>query len=170
MSLSLNANSLHILKTLPDESVNCVITSPPYYGLRDYGTATWEGGDPNCPHYRTTKINEGNSTGHKHMDEMGQSVGDAIYKTVCPKCGAIRIDEQVGLEETPEEYIESLVNIFREVKRVLKDDGTLWLNIGDSYASNTHSNNNFNSSILLLTISQLYLGYSLVKDIKSSTL
>ena len=130
----ITGNSLHILKTLPDESVNCVITSPPYYGLRDYGTATWEGGDPNCPHYRTTKINQGNSTGHKHMDEMGQSVGDAIYKTVCPKCGAIRIDEQIGLEETPEEYIESLVNVFREVKRVLKDDGTVWLNIGDSYA------------------------------------
>ena len=59
--------------------------------------------------------------------------GDAIYKTVCPLCGAVREDKQIGLEETPHEYIQKLVQVFHEVKRVLKDDGTLWLNIGDSY-------------------------------------
>lgn len=69
------------LKCLPDNSVNCCVTSPPYYGLRDYG-----------------------------------------------------IDAQIGLETTPEEYIEKLVEVFREVRRVLTDDGTLWVNIGDSYA------------------------------------
>jgi DNA modification methylase len=62
------------------------------------------------------------------------TVGDAIYKSVCPRCGAVREDEQLGLEETPEAYIEQMVAVFREVKRVLADDGTLWLNIGDSYA------------------------------------
>ena len=74
---------METLKTLPDESVDCCVTSPPYYGLRDYG----------C-------------------------------------------DGQIGLEGTPDEYIQRLVDVFREVKRVLKDDGTLWLNIGDSYAGN----------------------------------
>ncbi|KKM06291.1 hypothetical protein LCGC14_1745420 [marine sediment metagenome] len=69
------------LKKLKDQSVNCCVTSPPYWGLRDYG----------------------------HED-------------------------QLGLEKTPEEYVEKIVQIFREVKRVLKDDGTLWLNLSDSYA------------------------------------
>lgn len=69
------------LMTLPGSSVHCCITSPPYYGLRDYG-----------------------------------------------------VDGQIGLEPTPEEYIQRLVSVFREVRRVLRDDGTLWVNIGDSYA------------------------------------
>jgi len=117
---------------LPQSARTCV-TSPPYYGLRDYGTATWIGGDPNCNHRRDSKVKSENcNTGHKNHDEMA-GVGDAIYKTVCPKCGAIRQDSQIGLEETPEEYIESLVNVFRNVRDVLTDDGTLWVNLGDSY-------------------------------------
>lgn len=120
------------LKELPDESVNCVVTSPPYYGLRDYGTGEWVGGDPNCPHRRTSKYSDKTITGHA-QEELKGNVGDAIYKTVCPLCGAVRIDKQIGLEETPEDYINRLVAVFRECKRVLKDDGTLWLNIGDSY-------------------------------------
>jgi DNA modification methylase len=77
----LAGNNIDTLKKIPDNYVNCCITSPPYYGLRDYG-----------------------------------------------------IDDQIGLEETPQEYIRKLVEVFREVKRILKDDGTLWVNIGDSYA------------------------------------
>ena len=61
------------------------------------------------------------------------NIGDAIFKTVCPLCGAVREDKQIGLEETPEQYVNRLVEVFREVKRVLKNDGTLWLNIGDSW-------------------------------------
>lgn len=76
----IQGDALAVLKTLPDQSVNMCVTSPPYYGLRDYG-----------------------------------------------------IDDQIGLEETPEQYIERLVAVFHEVKRVLRDDGTLWVNIGDSY-------------------------------------
>lgn len=72
-----------MMQTLPDASVNCCITSPPYYGLRDY-----------------------------------------------------KSDGQIGMEETPEAYVAKLVSVFREVKRVLRDDGTLWLNLGDSYAAN----------------------------------
>ena len=76
-----NSECLQGLKSLPDNSIHCCVTSPPYYGLRDYGN-----------------------------------------------------DSQIGLEKTPEEYIQKLVDVFREVNRVLTKDGTLWLNIGDSYA------------------------------------
>lgn len=75
-----NENCLTGLQKLPEKSVHTCITSPPYYGLRDYGT-----------------------------------------------------DEQIGLEDTPEQFIANMVAVFREVKRVLRDDGTLWVNIGDSY-------------------------------------
>ena len=137
----LQGNAVDVLKTLPDNYVQTCVTSPPYYGLRDYGTGHWVGGDPNCNHYRDTKISDGTITGHKHMNKVGEAVGDAIYKQVCPKCGAIRIDEQIGLEDTPEEYIDRLVAVFREVRRVLKDDGTLWVNIGDTYNSLNYSKN-----------------------------
>ena len=121
------------LSEFAPQSARTCVTSPPYYGLRDYGTATWIGGDPNCNHRRDSKVKAENcNTGHKNHDEMA-GVGDAIYKTVCPKCGAIRQDSQIGLEETPEEYIESLVSVFRSVRDVLTDDGTLWVNLGDSY-------------------------------------
>jgi len=121
------------LSEFAPQSARTCVTSPPYYGLRDYGTATWIGGDPNCNHRRDSKVKAENcNTGHKNHNEMA-GVGDAIYKTVCPKCGAIRQDSQIGLEETPEEYIESLVSVFRSVRDVLTDDGTLWVNLGDSY-------------------------------------
>jgi len=131
----LQGNCLDKLKDLPEQSVNTCITSPPYWGLRDYGTAEWVGGDSNCPHMRTTKISKDTSTGHKAMFDQGNVVGDAIYKSVCPKCGAIRKDKQLGLEDSPEEFVDNLVKVFREVKRVLRDDGTVWLNLGDSYSS-----------------------------------
>ena len=128
----IQGDCLEVLKTLPDKSIDCCVTSPPYYGLRDYGTGKWIGGNPDCPHKRMSKYSESTITGHG-QEELRGNVGDAIYKTVCPLCGAIREDKQIGLEETPELYIEKMVQVFREVKRVLKDDGTLWLNIGDSY-------------------------------------
>ena len=68
------------MRGLADQSVNCCVTSPPYFGLRDYG-----------------------------------------------------VDGQIGLEQTPEEYVTKMVEVFREVRRVLRDDGSLWLNLGDSY-------------------------------------
>lgn len=80
---------LTFLKQMPDNFIDCCVTSPPYYGLRDYG-----------------------------------------------------VDGQIGLEETPEQYVQKLVEIFREVKRVLKPEGTLWLNLGDSYNGNKVGNTN----------------------------
>jgi len=128
-----NGDALEMLKKFPDESVNMCVTSPPYMGLRDYGTGVWIGGDPNCPHFRTSKYSDRMVTGQKTMIEGGHAIGDAIYKKVCPLCGAVREDKQIGLEETPEEYIARLADVFDEVKRVLKKDGTLWVNIGDTY-------------------------------------
>ena len=77
----LQGDVLEQLHTLPDKSVQCCVTSPPYYGLRNYG-----------------------------------------------------VEGQIGLEDTPEAFVEKIVEVFHEVKRVLRDDGTLWLNLGDSYA------------------------------------
>ena len=122
------------LATLPEKSVQTVVTSPPYWGLRDYGTGTWIGGDPECSHMRDSKKSDKTITGHKNFDEM-LGVGDAIYKDKCPRCGAVREDEQIGLEQTPQDFVESLCQIFDEVWRVLKDDGTIWVNLGDSYSS-----------------------------------
>jgi DNA modification methylase len=97
--------------------------------LRDYGTAKWEGGNTSCNHYKDSKLKNAN-TGQR---EVSLGIGDGIYKDICPKCGAKRIDSQLGLEKTPEEYVAKMVDVFREVRRVLRDDGTLWLNLGDSY-------------------------------------
>lgn len=120
------------LKRLEDESVQCCITSPPYWGLRDYGTATWEGGDPNCDHQVPIGRKGGNAIGTKQTTNPG-SYGYREW-LICGKCGARRIDPQIGLEPTPEAYVADLVEVFREVKRVLRNDGALWLNLGDSYA------------------------------------
>lgn len=122
---------LDVLKTLPIESVNCCITSPPYWGLRDYGTGEWIGGDPTCSHKRDSKQSELTQTGHRNLEG---AVGDGIYKDKCKRCGAERKDRQIGLEITPESYVQKMVDVFREVRRVLRNDGTLWLNLGDSYS------------------------------------
>ena len=117
-----------------DESVQCCVTSPPYWGLRDYGTAEWDGGDDDCNHVAppsggklkgSTLAGTGNRNGFS---------ADGQYRQTCGKCGAVRIDQQLGLEATPELYVSKMVEVFREVRRVLKADGTLWLNLGDSYA------------------------------------
>jgi DNA modification methylase len=122
---------LEVLKTLPMESLNCCITSPPYWGLRDYGTGEWVGGDPACSHKRDSKQSELTQTGHRNLEG---AVGDGIYKGKCKRCGAERKDRQIGLELTPESYVQKMVDVFREVRRVLSGDGTLWLNLGDSYS------------------------------------
>ena len=120
------------LGELADESVQCVVTSPPYWGLRDYGTALWEGGEVGCDHRRLAYA-PGTPTPGGRGGTMPMS--EHPFTDRCGKCGAVRIDAQLGLEKTPEEYIAKMVEVFREVRRVLRKDGTLWLNIGDSYAS-----------------------------------
>ena len=124
-----------LLRAMPDQSVQCVVTSPPYFGLRDYGTARWEGGDAECDH-RHQLGGEGATSAKQNTSAGMQSVQ---YQKVCRKCGANRQDGQIGLEPTPAEYVAEMVAVFREVWRVLRDDGTVWLNLGDSYS--TGSNN-----------------------------
>ena len=129
----LQGNCLDRLKDLKDQSINTCITSPPYWGLRDYGTAEWEGGDPNCDH--VDNINPRSTRPKGKLDGSLDKYNEMPFINKCGKCGATRKDNQLGLEETPAEYVENLVNVFREVKRVLRDDGTVWLNLGDSYSS-----------------------------------
>lgn len=132
-----NADVLARLRALPDGSVHCCVTSPPYWGLRDYGTSTWEGGDPECDH-RSPTMREGRNEDRAKL--AGSEATNAAqlllaHRTGCGKCGAVKVDAQLGLESTPEEYVARMVEVFREVRRVLRDDGTLWLNLGDSYAA-----------------------------------
>jgi DNA modification methylase len=126
-------DSLAVLRELPEASVHCCVTSPPYWGLRDYGTAQWEGGDPACDHKR--EMNWPDPKNPNANSANGHGAASQKLGGDCAKCGARRIDQQLGLERTPEEYISRMAEVFREVRRVLRDDGTLWLNIGDSYAS-----------------------------------
>lgn len=125
------------LRSLPDKSVNACVTSPPYYGLRDYGTGKWVGGDPNCMH-SSAVYNKPNLRPRKQTTNVGTLIEKSLK--VCPDCGAVRVDNQIGLEETPDDYISRLVEVFREVKRVLRDDGILWVNIGDTYNGSKKGN------------------------------
>jgi DNA modification methylase len=128
-----------VLKLLPAEMAQCCVTSPPYWGLRDYGTAEWEGGEPGCEHkrpYHAFPDHSGEAYNGSTRGNQGSTTATAIsYSNTCAKCGARRIDAQLGLESTPEEYINKMAVVFREVWRVLRDDGTLWVNMGDSYAT-----------------------------------
>jgi len=131
-----------IMKRWKDAGVKIqtCVTSPPYYGLRDYGTATWEGGDVNCNHQNAKMksrydypMQEGSR--HAKIAETTKGTDGAKWHNECPDCGAIKIDNQIGLEQTPKEYIDNMVDVFNHVKELLTDDGTLWVNIGDSYSS-----------------------------------
>ena len=117
---------------IPEGSVRTCVTSPPYWGLRDYGTASWEGGNPECPHTISmdTKWNDPKRGTSVLRPEVSHRGGNA---DACHLCGATRVDSQLGLEATPDAYVAEMVSVFREVWRVLADDGTLWLNLGDSY-------------------------------------
>jgi DNA modification methylase len=129
------ANAAHL--PIRNGVVQIVVTSPPYWGLRDYGLPPliW-GGDAACVHeWGYAQIaNDGVKTRWTHNPESlrDQTPGREAAHT-CLHCHAWR--GCLGLEPTPELYVEHLVTVFREVRRVLRDDGTLWLNLGDSYAT-----------------------------------
>jgi DNA modification methylase len=118
------------LAEIPDASVQCCVTSPPYFGLRDYGTAAWAGGSDDCDHRKPSSAAGSTLQGGKKTTGHQQEG----FGATCGKCGAVRQDRQIGLEPTLAEYVQTLVEVFREVRRVLRDDGVLWLNLGDSYA------------------------------------
>ena len=134
-------HALDVLPQLPAESVSCITTSPPYWGLRDYGIepVIWDG-DKNCKHdfgeYNSKLLHEnrqnldGGTLGNPKYRENLHGFGNA-KAGFCSKCGAWR--GSLGLEPTFELYVKHLCNIFDRVKRVLRKDGTCWVNIGDSY-------------------------------------
>lgn len=128
------------LRDLPDESVDTVVTSPPYWGLRDYGTAFWEGGDPSCQHRRTGATRTAWASRLKSPTHAGKhGIHDASpvreVGGYCDQCGARRVDYQIGLEQTLGQHIDVMVAVFAEIHRVLKKHGTVWMNYGDCYAA-----------------------------------
>lgn len=138
----ITGDAKEILKEFPDESIDCVITSPPYWALRDYGTGEWIGGNSKCDHKKNppafsekalakSTIGAYANTGHAQEN----------YMKICGKCGALRVDKQLGLEPTFQEYISKLCDIFDEVKRVLKKEGTCWVNMGDTYSAQRWTGN-----------------------------
>jgi DNA modification methylase len=136
-------DALEVLREIPSGVVQCCVTSPPYWGLRDYGHRRWFSGDnPDCEH---GEVKEAGYEGHRgnkgqvpqtkwpNQQEYPQHSEAKLYS--CQQCGAWY--GQIGLEPTPEEYVRHLVEVFREVRRVLRDDGTFWLNLGDSWANDS---------------------------------
>ncbi len=127
---------------LDSGSVHCVVTSPPYFSLRDYGTAEWVGGDPACDHKdRPVGGSFALSTLGPKRDGLGpdnstwtDELRNRQFRDFCRLCGARRVDRQIGLEPSPAEYVAALVQVGREIRRVLRDDGTFWLNLGSNYA------------------------------------
>lgn len=138
----LQGDALEVLKTLESESVDCVITSPPYWGLRDYGTGKWIGGDENCDHKKNPPAFSNKAMAKSTIGAYANT-GHAQegYLDVCKKCGAKRKDEQLGLEPDFRDYISRLCDIFDEVKRVLKNEGTCWVNLGDTYSAQRWTGN-----------------------------
>jgi DNA modification methylase len=126
-----------VLRTLPDESVHLALTSPPYYGLRDYKTAVWSGGDPECQHRPANLRGARDEARPLLAGSLATNAAQLINvaKAPCGLCGATRVDDQVGLEATPAAYVAALVEVFREVRRILRPDGVCLLNLGDSYCS-----------------------------------
>lgn len=125
---------------LDDASVHCAITSPPYWGLRNYGLGEWTGGDAECDHKRNlapsakstlSKGSDGRSYPSSNETSMGWIGG------ICGHCGATQSAEGIGLEPTLGEWLYNMRAVGREVWRVLRDDGTWWCNIGDAYANNS---------------------------------
>jgi len=135
----LTGDAFKMLKTLPDNSVQNITTSPPYFALRAYGTEHQIfGGDPDCDHTWSEEI-PGSSRGgsgpgskEKRSEDTKSSYGRAAARgNFCTSCGSWR--GELGLEPTPDLFVRHMVQVFREVKRVLREDGTVFLNIADTY-------------------------------------
>lgn len=129
-----------VLVQLPAESVACAVTSPPYYSLRDYGIppSIWGGDNPDCAHEWGEDVRPGNYNWAEYikadgnLDKGHQKAVNANRSQFCHHCGAWL--GCLGLEPDVDLFVSHLVDVFREVRRVLHPSGTLWVNIGDSYA------------------------------------
>lgn len=134
------------LARMTPNSVDCVVTSPPYWGLRDYGTATWEGGDLSCDHRASSESRTAASIKASTLQGgKGNVHRSHQFKGLCQLCGAIRTDAQIGLEPTLAEHLAVMVAVFEAVKRVLKPTGTCWINYGDCYATTPNGRSAFDT-------------------------
>ncbi|MCK4267013.1 MAG: site-specific DNA-methyltransferase, partial [Thermoplasmata archaeon] len=131
----ITGDCVEVMHIWPEDSIDLVVTSPPYWGLRDYGEETvrvW-GGLTECKHEwreQTSSFNKQGGEG-KQSTNVGTLRGEDQKSDFCSKCGAWR--GSLGLEPHPQLFIDHLVEICREIKRVLKPSGTFWLNLGDTY-------------------------------------
>ena len=131
----LHGDAVEQLATLPDGSVDCCVTSPPYYHQRDYKTGVWVGGD--SKHNHDTMPARNGRGGSGALDKRNGEAFPTRVPVPWPcSCGARYIDQQIGMEQTPAEYVAALLAVFAAVHRVLSDAGSLWINVGDSYAAN----------------------------------
>jgi DNA modification methylase len=136
-------NCLDLLRRMPSDSVHCCVTSPPYLNLRSYEgvePSVW-GGDRDCAHdwrereYRLERHGDDGTDGNLvgSRDSQAETRLGAVRSATCSKCPAWR--GQLGLEPSIDLYVDHLAEVMEEVRRVLRPDATLWLVIGDSYAS-----------------------------------
>ncbi len=157
--LILHGHASEVLRTLPENSVQCVITSPPYWGTRSYGTEAqvWGGESGHAHEWSDTPArrersteDEGSNSVYRKTTHLGlpndRRFGperpdpanfDARGGAACP-CGAWR--GELGCEPTPELFVAHLVSVFEEVRRVLRTDGTCWVNLGATYATHPAGN------------------------------
>ena len=136
----IHGDAVQVLKRIPDNSVDMVMTSPPYWGLRDYGMDAYKiwDGETGCMHewmrgcsYYDRPRHGMNSSVMK-VSRVAEASGKIQESMVCCKCGAWY--GQLGMEPSPEMYVTHLMQVFRELKRVLKPSGSFYLNMGDTYA------------------------------------
>jgi len=139
----ITGDAKEILRRFPNESIDCVVTSPPYWALRDYGLTTeiiW-GSKEKCIHEWDSPKRNHPSRGKRDGDSIcldpkykrKGSNKSSVNSSFCVKCNAWK--GQLGLEPTFELYIQHLCDVFDEIKRTLKKEGTCWVNIGDTYYS-----------------------------------
>lgn len=135
-------HAVDVLKTFPDECVDCFITSPPYWNLRNYQTnpIVWVVGK-DCDHEWADEIKTGQSTPQTKWKKAKEAFSQTT-SSFCKKCGAWR--GELGAEPTPDLFIQHLCDVFDQVKRVLKPTGTAWINIGDSYGGSGGAGGDYN--------------------------
>ncbi len=128
------------VKEIPENSIDCIISSPPYWALRDYGTGKWVGGnDPNCKHdeIRRKTRDERKSNAWMEQKLTEGTFGDELkWKSrTCPTCKAEFKDQQWGMEENFQDYLKKMRSLMTELRKILKPTGSVWINLGDTYNS-----------------------------------
>lgn len=154
-----NGDVVGVLEGLPEKSVHAIVTSPPYFALRDYGTGTWEGGEEGCDHeppveWLHSQFNAKSGLGGAKTQSAAAKTRYYKADGSCPRCGAVRVDDmQLGTEKLHDClgwargencadrewktgcFVCRMRAVFRGCGRVLRDDGVMWVNFGDSFSN-----------------------------------